>query len=415
MHLRAMLDKLGIEPHISKIREYKGAAELVMETEMTDPVRAQAQRVLERNWDEVTGTLERERGLTRERLLAAMDHAALLPQQAREFGLIDGLLYWQDLQARLLTDRDLHVLPTVTPADYRDVAWKDLGRKGKATVAVIHAQGTIAGRESGVNPLLGITMGHETVVADLQRARFDDEVKAIVLRVDSPGGEGLASDLIGHEVALCAAAKPTVVSMGDVAASGGYQIAFRATRLLADPLSVVGSIGSISGYFDLSGLYDRIGMDKDGVEVGPLAGLGRDDRAPTDHEWEAFTAAHEAGFADWLHEVAEERGLTFAEAEQLAYGRVFTGREAVANGLIDGLGNLQAAIREAAGLAGVAPETALSVVHLPAQPGLLESLFGDDPAPGSPVTAAARYLLHKQLRTELMETRQLLQTEVLAR
>jgi len=414
LHVKGTLDKLGIEPHVSKIREYKSAAELVTETEMTGPAREQAQRLLDRNWQEVSRTVATERGLPREELLQLLERGALEPRDAAAAGLIDRVLYWQGLEAQLLAaadDRDATILPTVSPGIYRDVAWEDLGRKGKGTVAVIHAQGMIGGRESGINPLFGVTMGHQTVVRDLQRARLDDDVDAIVLRVDSPGGDGLTSDLIGHEVALCAEAKPTVVSMVDVAASGGYQIAFRATRMLANPLSVVGSIGSISALFDMSGWYDRIGVSKDAVEAGPMAGLGRDDRAPTAEEWAAFQVNHEAGFEDWLEQVAERRGFTMAEARERAYGRVFTGEEAVANGLIDGLGNLQDAIAQAAELAGLEAGEPVTVVHLPERQGVVEQLLGSEAGPGDPVAAFLRWRVYEQLRTDWSVTRQLLASE----
>ncbi len=408
---RGMLDKLGIEPHVSKIREYKSAAEMVLETEMTAPAREQSQRLLDLRWESVTTTFADERGIPREVLLALMEKAALEPVEAAAAGVIDRVLYWQGLEAQLLGDSDETSLAVITPADYRDVDWSDLDREGDETVVVVHAQGMIAGRKSGVNPLLGITMGHESVVRDLRRARLDDEVKAIVLRVDSPGGEGLASDLIGHEIALCAAAKPTVVSMVDVAASGGYQISFRATRMLAGPQSVVGSIGSISAFFDMSGFYEKIGLSKDSVEAGPMAGIGRDDRPPTEDEWRAFQASHYAGFNAWLREVADRRDMTFEQAEQLAYGRVFTGEEAVANGLIDGLGNLEAAIREAAALAGVAPEATLNVVHLPEPQDPIGSIFGGGSDGDEPVTAAVRWAIYRQMRTEALETQRLIQLE----
>jgi len=413
LHLKDMLAKLGVEPHVSKIREYKSAAELITESQMTPPARAEAQRLLESRWTVLSTTVAAERGLSRERLLELMERASLRPTEAAEVGLIDRVLYWQDLEARLLADAKRQILPTVTPARYRDVDWSDLGRKGRETVAVVHAQGLIGGRQSGANPLLGIMMGHESVVRDLQRARRDEKVKALVFRVDSPGGESLASDLIGHEVALCAAAKPTVVSMANVAASGGYMISFRATRLLADPQSIVGSIGSISAFFDASGLYAKLGVSKDAVAAGPMAGLGCDFRPPTEAEWRAYEAAHYADFNEWLRDVAEQRGLSFAAAEQLAYGRVFTGEEAAQNGLIDGLGGLDAAIREAASLAGIAPETPLKVVHLPQRQDLLAQILDRDEEPDAPVAAALHWAVYRQLRAELATTRRVLASDAL--
>jgi protease-4 len=414
LHLKGTLDKLGIEPHVSKIREYKAAAEMVMETEMTPLVKERNQQMLDDLWDIVSRTVADERGMAHDDLLARMERGALEPRDAAAAGVIDRVLYWQGLEAMLLAaadDDEVEVLPTISPFTYRDVAWEDLGHEGEATVAVVHAQGMIGGRENGVSPLFGITMGHESVVRELQRARRDDDVAAIVFRVDSGGGDGLTSDLIGHEIALCAAAKPTVVSMVDVAASGGYQISFRATRLLADPLSVVGSIGSISAYFDMSGWYETIGLSKDTVEVGPMAGLGRDDRAPTEDEWAAFTASHYAGFNDWLQQVADRRGFTFAEMEERAYGRVFLGDQALAQGLIDGIGNLEDAVAQAAELAEVEPGTPLTVVHLPERQSTLDQLLGNEAGPSDPVALAVRWRLYNQLRAEWNLTRQLMATD----
>lgn len=413
-HIKGTLDKLGIVPHVSKIREYKTAAELIMETALTDSSRMQTQRLLDNVWQDVSRTIVTDRGIEYGLLLRLMEQGGLEPIDAARQGVIDRILYWQGLEAQILAgggDRDRTSLATVSAADYRDVDWSDLGRKGKHTIAVVHAQGMIGGRESGVNPLLGVMMGHESVVADLRRARLDEDVEAIVFRVDSPGGDGLTSDLIGHEVALCAAAKPTVVSMVDVAASGGYQISFRATRMLADPLSVVGSIGSISAFFDMSGWYEKIGVSKDAVEVGPMAGLGRDDRPPTEDEWRAFESGHYAGFNDWLRQVAEQRGFSFSEAELRAYGRVFTGEEAVANRLIDGLGNLDDAVRLAAELAELDADAHLTVVHLPEPSSLLEDLLGGNGNADAPVTAALRWRLYRQVRAEVALTRQLLATD----
>ncbi len=407
LHLRSLLARLGVEPYISKIGDYKSAAELVTETEMTPEARAQAQRLLDRTWEAVTATIAADRDLDPTVLETLMAQGSQRPVEAAAAGLIDRTLYWQGLEAQLLAaseDDERTTLPVVTAADYREIPWEDLGRKGEQTIAVVHAQGMIGGRESGVNPLFGITMGHESVVRELRRARLDEDVSAIVLRVDSPGGDALTSDLIGHEVALCAAAKPTVVSMVSVAASGGYQIAFRATRLLANPLAVVGSIGSISGLFDASGLYRRLGVGRDGVGAGPMADLGRDDRAPTEAEWQAFTANHEADFAAWLREVAERRGYSWEQAEQVAYGRVFTGREAVDNGLIDGLGDLETAIREAASLAQIAPETPLRVVHLPEPRDPLQQLLGGREGGDAPVVAALRWGLYRHLQQEARTT-----------
>ncbi|MCP3860914.1 MAG: signal peptide peptidase SppA, partial [Phycisphaeraceae bacterium] len=236
---------------------------------------------------------------------------------------------------------------------YASVEPKKVGLKGKKKIAVIHAQGSIGGRESSVNPILGVMMGSDTVVRDLKAAREDDEIEAIIFRVDSGGGDALTSDLIGHEIANCAAAKPTIVSMVNVAASGGYHIAYEATKIVADNATVVGSIGSISGKFNNKELYDKLGLTRDHVAKGPNALMWSADRDFTDAERERFETDHWRGFNEWLQDVADHRGMTFEEAEKLAHGRVFTGRQSLANGLIDELGGYDRAVELAKELAEI--------------------------------------------------------------
>jgi protease-4 len=403
LHLRGLLDKLGVVPHLHKIEDYKAAAEMVMNEEMSPAVREMRTWMLEDAWDQVVPVLAAERGLTVERVEELMAYAQFLPREAAEAGLIDEVIYWQELEERL-KPADADVLPVVTLCDYAEVSFADLGHEGEETVAVVHAQGTIGGRENGVDPLLGIMMGHETMVRELRRCREDDEVAGVVLRVDSGGGEGLASDLIAHEVELLAEVKPVVVSMVDVAGSGGYYIAYKATEILADPLTRTGSIGSINGFFNLRGLYDRLGVSKDFVSRGPMARLGTDYRDPTPEEWERHVDAHYKTFDTWMYDVAEERGIPRDRIADLALGRVWTGRQAAGNGLVDRTGDLHAAVRLAAELAGIPPETELAVVHLPERKDLLESLVGGDPGLDDPVAIAVSWQLHRTLHRDLAAT-----------
>jgi len=243
-----------------------------------------------------------------------------------------------------------------------------------------------------------VTMGHETIRAELRRAREDDDVAAIVFRVDSPGGDALASDLMGHEVEITAAVKPVVVSMVDVAASGGYHISYRASRILADPTSIAGSIGSISGKFNMRGLYDKLGVTFDSVTKGPNALMDSDLQDYTPEQWQRFTDNHWAGFNDWLKDVAEHRGLSFEQAESLAHGRVFSGRQARDNGLVDELGDLARAIEVAKELAEVPADEQVTVAHYPEKQGLLEGLLGDG------VATAARWLVYRVVRQDLAQT-----------
>jgi protease-4 len=407
MYLRGMLEKLGIVPHLHKIKDYKAAAEMIMNTEMSDTARENLQWLMDDIWIVLMDDLTRERGLTEAQILDAMEWADFTPAEAQAAGLIDEVIYMQELEDRLKGDDDR--LKTVSHAAYADVSWQDAGLKTGDTVAVVHAQGNIGGRENRVDPLMGVMMGHESIVRELQRCRFDDDVKAVVLRIDSGGGESLASDLMAHEVARLAEVKPVVVSMVDVAASGGYYIAYKATRLVAMPLTVTGSIGSINGFFNMKGLYDKIGVNKDGVAKGPMAELGTDMRDPTPEEWARHSDAHWTSFNAWLADVAEERGMSFDEAEGLAHGRTWTGRQAEANGLIDAVGGLDDAVELAAELAELDAGKAPNVVHLPEQPGLLAMLMGGGDGAGDPVAAALRSAVARTLRVQVRETGAFLQ------
>jgi protease-4 len=398
LHVRNLLEKLGIKPHVSKIADYKGAAEMITETKMTEPVRENRTWILNGIWDEVVPTLASDRGLEAAAITTLMARAELMPDEAVAGGLIDSLLYWPDLETRLKAPAD-EVLRTVDLATYADVSWEDVGRKGKETIAVVHAQGLIGGRENRVDPILGIMMGHETIATQLRRARLDDKVKAVVFRVDSNGGEGLASDLIAREVELTAAVKPVVVSMVDVAASGGYAIAFKATRLVAAPLTITGSIGSIAAFFDLREFYAKIGVTKDFVTRGPMARFGGDYHEPTKEEWERFQEEHWATFNKWLDAVAEQRGMTVSDVQRLAYGRIWTGRQAAANGLIDEVGTLRDAVRLAAELAELDPARPVKLVHLPEKKSLLDTVFGSEKT-DEPVTALLRWQLYRTLQRE---------------
>ncbi|HRX49983.1 MAG TPA: S49 family peptidase [Candidatus Krumholzibacteria bacterium] len=399
LHVRGLLDKLGVVPHVSKIKDYKAAAEMVMETEMTPPAREMRGWMLDEVWDQTVPVIAAARGMSEEDMLAHLRYAEFEPSEAAAVGLIDAVLYRQELEARLRGDED--ELPTVTSDDYAGVSWGHLGRQGGDAVAVVHAQGMIGGRESRIDPLLGVMMGHESVIAELRRCRLDDDVKAVVFRVDSSGGESLASDLIAHEVDLLAREKPVVVSMVDVAASGGYMISYRATELMALPLTVTGSIGSINAFFDVSGLREKVGLNVDHVTRGPMALLGTDDRPPTEQEWARHEDAHWKGYMTWFDDVADRRGLTRAQMEGLAFGRVWTGRQAAANGLIDRTGGLRDAVARAAELAELKADEDPRVIHLPEHKGLLASLLSDG-ASGGDVAAAVRASLVRSLRADAL-------------
>ena len=397
-HVKNTLEKLDVEPNIHRIKDYKSAAEMITREDMSKHSRENKEWMLEEYWDIYCAALEEDRGIDREKVTGAMEIALFEIDRAVEFGLVDAVMYWDELKEMLEGGED--DLKTVSQSAYAQVDPGELDMTGDSRIAVVHAQGMIGGRKNRIDPMLGVMMGHESVVSQLRKALEDDDVKAIVFRVDSPGGESLASDLIGHMVEVAAREKPVVVSMVDVAASGGYHISYRATRIVADANTLTGSIGSISGKFNMSGLYDRLGITHDFVTRGPRALMMSPLRNFTDEEWEIFTENHWNGFDHWLRDVAEHRGMTFEEAESLAHGRVWTGRQALENGLVDEVGGLDRAVEVARDLAQIPEGEKVAIDHLPERKTLFEALMSGEGG----FATAAKYVVYRYIQDDLAET-----------
>ncbi len=397
-HIKRSLEKLGIKPQMHKIKDYKSAAEMIMRESMSPQSRENKEWLLEEFWDMYTEALGNDRGLTEDQIVAAMEYALFTAEEAKEFGLVDGILYGDELEEMLKLE-DEEKLRWVSQGTYEKIKPEKLGLKGKKKIAIIHAQGMIGGRKSRIDPFFGVMMGHQTVIGELRRARLDDDIAAVIFRVDSPGGEGLASDLICHEVEALSKVKPVVVSMVDVAGSGGYYIAYTGTKIVADPMTITGSIGSISGKFNVSGLHDKLGITHDFATKGPKALMYSDYRDFTKEEWDRHVENHWDGFNAWLKDVAEHRGMTFEEAEKLAHGRVWTGRQAKENGLIDEVGGLDTAIGMAKELADIPTDEKVTLLHYPKKKELIEVLLG-----GGDLKAAANWVVYRYIRDDLAET-----------
>lgn len=399
LHVKRAFDKLGIKPNIHKIKDYKSAAETVIREDMSEPAREMRGWIMDEMWETLLETLAADRGFDEEKIVELMQHAYFTADEALDSGLIDRIAYWDELETEL-KDADEDALRSVSQGRYADVLRSKLDLDGDKKIAVIHAQGIIIGRRNDVNPLLGLTMGHESIIAEFRRARLDEDVAAIVFRVNSRGGDALGSDLMGHEVEITVGVKPVVVSMVDVAASGGYHISYRASKIVADPMTITGSIGSISGKINMKDFYDKLGITFDHVERGPMATIESDLRDFTPEERARFEENHWNGFNDWLRDVAEHRDMSFEDAEKLAHGRVWTGRQAVANGLVDEIGDLKHAIELAGQLAGIPADEQVTVEHFPKQKGLLESLMSGDNA----AATAAHWIVYRTIREDVAET-----------
>ncbi len=367
--IRGMFDKLGITPNIHRIERYKSAAEMLTNYERSPESQEMTENLLNDFFDRFVKAAADDRGVREDTVRAWVDRALFNPQRAVEEGIIDGVRYWDQITAMFRTEGiDLIELHKYS---------KDAGSysPGAPRVAVIHAQGRIVMGESGIDPVEGLTMGSETITRELRKARDSRRIEAILLRVDSHGGDGLAGEVISREVEITARTKPVVVSMSDVAASGGYEISYRADRIVALPGSITGSIGSIIGKLNMHGLYDRIGVTKDETGIGDKSLIQSDYRDYSAAEWDVIVEEHWAFYRNWITDIARCRGMTVGAVDSVGRGRVWTGGQARERGLIDDVGGFDRALEAACELAGIDDPSRVDLVHLPERMSMLEVLF----------------------------------------
>jgi protease IV len=383
--MRGLLDKLGVEPQMNQRYEYKNAADRLTRTEMTDAHREAIGRLTESSWEQVVDGIAAGRSLTAAEVRAAADRAPLLAHDALDARLVDKLGYRDEVYSSVR--RDVGADVRLLFADKWTRHEQPIGRvvrqvkqKKAPGVAVVDGYGGVAMGRSRRSPM-GQMMGSDTVSAALRAAVKDERVKAIVFRVDSPGGSYVASDTIWREVVCArAAGKPVVVSMGAVAGSGGYFVACPADVIVAQPGTITGSIGVFGGKAVTAGLTDKLGVTYGAVQQGRNALMYSTHRRFDDAELERLDAFLDHVYDDFTAKVAEGRKMTQDDVHAIAKGRVWTGADAADNGLVDTLGGLRDAVRiarERAGLPADAP--ARPAVTIPPLARLKPPRSTDDP------------------------------------
>ena len=359
--VRSALDRLGVEPELGQRHEYKNAADLMLRSSMSEPNREALQRVADSVLDQVVATTARRRRLELGQVRAAVDSGPLTAQQALDAKLVDRIGYRDEVYAQLreqlasagkLELRYVHRWSPPPAAAARARA----RNRGRPVVAVVNVTGGITRGRSGSSPLQGAHAGADTVTAALRAAGDRDDVRAVVLRVVSPGGSYVASDAIRRAVLqLRAGGRPVVASMGSVAASGGYFVAMPCDEVVATPSTVTGSIGVLGGKLVIREALLKIGVGVESVSAGAHASMFGTDRRFAPDEWQRVDEWLDAVYADFTAKAAQDRGMAYDQLEPLARGRVWTGADAVERGLVDRLGGLRIAVERAAVRAGVDP------------------------------------------------------------
>jgi protease-4 len=355
--LKGALDKLGIEAQIIKVGTYKSAVEPLVLTKMSDANRLQVTSYLGSMYDYFLTGISKSRNINKDSLFNYANSGRIQqPEDALKYKLVDGLKYKDEILSELKQRTSI--------AEKKDIASVDLGdyvKSGtkvdtdpkdvsyKNRIAIVYASGEITGGDGDDNKI-----GSETISKALRKVRMDDKVKAVVLRINSPGGSSLASDVIWREVMLTKKVKPIIVSMGDVAASGGYYIACAADSIIAEPNTITGSIGIFAVLPNMQKLFnDKLGITFDGVKTGKYADLGDVSRPLSPEERAILQNSVNRGYDDFTKAVANGRGKTQAYINSIGQGRVWTGTQALKIGLVDRLGNINDAVKSAAKKAGV--------------------------------------------------------------
>ncbi|MBW3601425.1 MAG: signal peptide peptidase SppA [Actinobacteria bacterium] len=372
--LRGALDKLGVQPRLDHRHEYKNAKNVLTETGFTPAHREATRRVVDSLFTQLVDAVAEGRGLPASTVRGLVDRAPLFGAEAVEAGLVDRLAYRDEVVDRA-EDMAGQGARLLSLADYRRRSHRERGRA--STVAVVHGSGAVVRGRGRPGPLPLRAMGSDAVTSALRRAAADRGVKAILFRVDSPGGSYVASDAIWHAtVRAREAGTPVVVSMGNVAGSGGYFVAMAADRIVAHPATLTGSIGVVGGKPVLAGLKDKLGIATGQVHAGDHALLGSVSRDFTDGEWRRLQRWLDRVYDDFTAKVAQGRGLPIERVREVARGRIWTGADAHGHGLVDELGGYASALRAVREVAGLPADARLRLKPFPRRRSLLARALG---------------------------------------
>lgn len=386
-----LFDLVGVKADMMQVGEYKGAAEPYARTEMSPAFREEMESVIGDYYDQIVDTVAKDRKLTREKVIEIIDNGPHTAKAARELGLIDKLAYEDEIKELVKRQPGGDKIATKYGKKKIDADFSGFGgmvkmmnllmgvepkraKSKEPVIAIVHVTGVIMPGKSAADMFGGEAVGSDTIIEAVQKADADTQVKAIVLRVDSPGGSALASDLMWRAIKQCQ--KPIVASMGDTAASGGYYVSMGCDAIFAEPGTLTGSIGVVGGKVALGGLFNKVGVTTSVISRGKNSGALSSLAPFSDTERQAMQKLMADIYDQFTAKAAESRKMPQAELEKLARGRVYTGQQALKLKLIDQLGTLDDAVAHAKQLAGLKPEDKVERMMLPKAANPFESMFG---------------------------------------
>lgn len=362
MFARGLLDLIGIQADYVQIGEYKGADEQYTRTEPTDELRQELNKLSDALYAQIIDGISAHRALPRSRVARLIDEAMISGRRARESGLVDHLVDidgLRELIGQAFENDDIYLIPHYGLPEREELDFSNifallaqLSREPEPThlpvIAVIYAEGMIIDGEGGEGLFGGRSIGSDDIRKAMRIVRRDDNIRAVVIRIDSPGGSALASEAMWQAVRRAAQEKPVVVSIGSMAASGGYYLASAADHIIADPTAIVGSIGVVGGKFVLKDLYNKIGLTTEAFVRGQNADLFSSSQPFTQRQRQMVQAWMTSTYEQFTSRIMETRSNRIGDIEKVARGRVFLAQQALDLGMVDQLGGLHDAVLYAA-------------------------------------------------------------------
>ncbi len=369
LFLRGTLDKLHVYPDMYGIDEYKTARNQYTEKKYTQWHKEMAESLMRSTYDNYVNDVAEARKIDKPWFEKCLREGPYISKDAVERKLVDKVEHW-DVVGQFFRDKVKAWRPVELGRYVKDA----VQNMGMEKIAVVHATGVIVVGQSD-SDTDGNIMGSETVSADLRKAREDASVKAIILRVDSPGGSAVASEIIRREVQLAMKKKPVVVSMSDVAASGGYWIAMSANKIIADPGTITGSIGVVFGKFNISGLYGLLGMSTDQLTTSDNATFLSETQNFSPAQREVVMKFMREIYNNFTQGVADGRKMKVDDVNKIGRGRVWTGVQGKGNGLVDEIGGFDRALKVALELAKMDPGQPVKIIRFPEEKTLWDTLL----------------------------------------
>jgi protease-4 len=396
--LRGTLDWIGTYPDLMHIGDYKTAINVFTEKTFTPAHREMSASLNRDQFEQLVRAVADGRQKTEAEVRTAIDEGPHLPEDALRHGLVDDLAYEDELDDLVGDVGGPGTLRLVESDEYARVSWESLGVQRRHKIAVLNAVGAITGGKSGFDPINGAVMGSDSLVEYIRRIRADSSIRAIILRIDSPGGSSTASDVIWRELMITkngSNGKPIIVSMSDLAASGGYYIAMAGDVVVAQPGTLTGSIGIYTGKYVTNGSFEKLGANIEATSDGRHAEIYSPQRPFTPEERGKVQESMQAFYDQFVEKVAVARQTTPEKVDQIAQGRVWTGQQAKQVGLVDELGGMQVAVAAAKQRARISADEEVELVVYPPRRSFYEVLSEslDQPTATRETASAAEAIL----------------------